>query len=240
MLVAVVTMTLLPRRPPAPAPVIKAEGAYEGSTSDGGSFSAIVLENDEAWALYGTRSPTGTLYVAGILHATGGSSDGTSYTASVKDYFYTGQVFTGLLSANYVPGQSFNGTLTTTGTTSKFNATAIATTDYNYAIPANLSDTAGTWNGTTIDGQSGSITVATNGAYIGSIGGCTLSGQLTPRTSGKNVFDVTTTFGGAPCLYPNITTTGIAVTYKITGGNQLLIAGTTPDQSAGTAFLANR
>jgi hypothetical protein len=96
------------------------------------------------------------------------------------------------------------------------------------------------WSGTTAGGQSGTLAVNTSGSFTGSIAGCAMTGQLTPRPSGKNVFNATVTFGGAPCLYPNTTVNGNAVNYAIIGGSQLILVGTSTAGDAGTAFIARR
>jgi hypothetical protein len=46
------------------------------------------------------------------------------------------------------------------------------------------------------------------------------SGTATPRSSGKNVMNVSVTFGAAPCALPGQTATGIAINYTIAATNQ--------------------
>jgi hypothetical protein len=81
------------------------------------------------------------------------------------------------------------------------SASSVPASSFNYNTPANLSAIAGSWSGTTVGGQSGTLAVNSSGSFTGSIGGCAMTGQLTPRPSGKNVFNATVTFGGAPCLH---------------------------------------
>lgn len=217
------------------------EGAYEGTTSSGTDFTALVLDNGISWATYGARI-AGTLYVYGVVSGVNGTYNGSTFTTSVKDYFYTGETYSGTLSASYVPGTSFNGSISyTNGNSGSFNAGAVPLSSFNYNTPANLANAAGTWNGVTSSGASGSISITSGGSLSGTIGGCSLSGQVTPRSSGKNVFDASITFGASPCAYPGVTSSGNAVVYPITGGlTQLVLVGTTPDRSAGTAFLSQR
>jgi hypothetical protein len=65
--------------------------------------------------------------------------------------------------------------------------------------------------------------------------GCTISGSIGPRPSGKNVFNVTLTAGASPCATPGLVTTGIGLYVPIKTGNlhQLLIA---TDAQGGNSF----
>jgi hypothetical protein len=77
---------------------------------------------------------------------------------------------------------------------------------FNYNKPASLQEVAGTWgtrNGPTsfvdsIDPQNRALTVAASGAISAppQTSGCSLSGTLTPRASGKNVFTLRLTLAG--------------------------------------------
>jgi hypothetical protein len=228
----------------SPAPATSGaspEGAYQGTTSAGFDVNALVLDNGVAWAVYGTRI-SGTLYVRGVASGVSGTYNGSTYTTPVKDYFYTGQTYDGTLSGSYLAGTSFNGTLSNTaGGLSSFTAAAIPSSSYNYNAAPSLSTAAGAWSGSLSNGQSGSINVGSNGFFTGLVGTCSLSGQLTPRPSGKNVFNATITFGSSPCAYPGVTSSGNAMVFPVSGGlTQLIIAGTTPDRSAGVAFLSQR
>jgi hypothetical protein len=86
------------------------QGAYFGTTSDGESFDAIILPNNEIYVLYGTIS--GNVFnIIGMSTGQGSSSNGT-YSDSVTDYAYTGAIYPGYISGSYVPGGSISGTIT--------------------------------------------------------------------------------------------------------------------------------
>jgi hypothetical protein len=58
----------------------------------------------------------------------------------------------------------------------------------------------------------------------GSVPGCSVSGTILPRASGKNVFNVSSTFTGNLCALGNgTTTTGVATLDSTTGVNRLFI-----------------
>ncbi|MFN9708722.1 MAG: hypothetical protein ACK542_06390, partial [Burkholderiales bacterium] len=126
----------------------KLEGVYEGTTSGGSYFNALVLENNDAWALYGTLSGS-TVYVYGVVHATNGTSNGSTYSASVKDYPYTGQVYSGSMSVNYASGTLFTGSVATTAEVRNIAASSVPASSFNYTPPANVAAIAGVWSGTT-------------------------------------------------------------------------------------------
>ena len=62
-----------------------------------------------------------------------------------------------------------------------------------------------------------------------------------PDASKKNFYDVSLTFGGSPCAFPNQTANGVGVEYLLSDGvtNQLLVA-VAVGNSSGTVFAAER
>jgi hypothetical protein len=196
-----------------------------------------VLPNDKYYAIYGIQNSSSFL-IYGIITGQGNSTS-SSYTASVTDFYYTGLVSTGNLNATYVAGSSLNGTLVEPGTTLTFNGTVLSSSDFNYNTPASLSALSGSWNGSFLDGTSGTVTISSAGAITGTNAGCSFTGTATPDT-GKNFFNISVTFGAGSCLLPNQTVSGIAITYQISGTtkHQLLMGGAT--STKGTVFAAIR
>lgn len=216
-----------------------AQGVYSGTSSNGYSFSTIVLPNDKFYGIYGTMSGN-TLLLYGMVTGQGTSSS-SSYTANVSDFFYTGAINTGSLSASYVAGSRINGTLTE-GNSQTFSGTALPASSFNYNTAASVSAVTGAWSGTLLDGSATSVTINSNGSFAGSSSGCPLSGTVTADSSGKNFFDVSVTFGNSnSCQFPNQTATGIAVEYLLSNGiTHQLLAGVTVGTSLGTVFAAER
>jgi len=90
---------------------------------------------------------------------------------------------------------------------------------YNYNTPARLTAIANNWSGGLLDGGTASITIAANGAISGTSAlGCKLTGTASANASGKNFFDVSITYGGAPCAAANQTETGVGFIYGLTSG----------------------
>lgn len=225
--------------PPAPAPT--PEGVYVGSTSNGYSFNAIVLENNQFWTLYGLLDSAGRLNVYGMGQGDGTITGNAYYSANARDYFYTGLVTSGVLSATFAPGVSFNGNAISSNGTTSFLATVPAPSGYDYNAPASLASITGFWSGKFIDNNVGTISIQSSGAFSGSSAGCTYTGTILPRPSGKNIFNVSLTFGGAPCLLPGQSAFGIGLTSLLSNNQrQLLIGGVDNTRSAGTALFAVR
>jgi hypothetical protein len=113
-----------------------------------------------------------------------------------------------------------------------------------YNSPADINTVSGNWTAYTLQGAGAPAAVAinTNGTFAGSSQGCTFSGTLTPRASGKNIFDVAVTFGGSPCALPNGTASGIGLSYLIANSTtrQLLVAVVDPTRQFGTLLFGQR
>lgn len=231
----------------AASPVVQtaatsAQGVYEGTTSSGFVLNTLVLEDDQYWTIYGTQSGA-TMSLNGLVQGTGKSNNGSFSSSDLKDFFFTGEVTAGSLSATYVPGVSFSGTSSSsTGTQAlSFTTKAMSPTLYNYNTAPILADIAGAWTMNELSGALVNINIAANGAFTGTSSGCSFSGTLTPRPSGKNVFNVAINFGGAPCRLSNQAASGVAVDYLLsTGKRQLLLAGVNGPRTAGTVVFGTR
>ncbi len=218
-----------------------AQGVYSGTTSTGYSFFGIVLPTDRFYGIYGKISNNGNEFLMYGLIAGQGASGSTTYSApSVTDYFYTGVVNNGSITATYVAGSNFNGTLTENGYPTTLTGTALPTSLFNYDTAASISAISGTWAGTLLDGASATVTITSNGGVSGSSSGCSFSGAVAPDPSNKNFFDVLLTFGASPCPLPNEIATGIAVEYSLTGGGSQLAAAVTSGATGATVFAAQR
>ena len=218
--------------PPAPA---QAQGFWLGALSTGYQANFLVLDTSTIWGIYGTTVGS-TFYVYGMVQGNVSFSGNTLTSSDGRDFSYTGAVTPGALVATYT-ASNISGMA---GTVS-FSASRVASTTYNYDQPASLTSLVGTWNGSLLTSGTASITVAANGQFTGSSNGCSFTGTLTPRSSGKNFFITTVQFGAAPCAAPGETGTGIAITYPLaSGGQQLIIGITNAARSLGTAFFAVR
>lgn len=221
----------------------QAQGVYTGNTSTGLTFDAIVLPNDEFYALYGNLSGD-IVYICGLATGQGASSSG-KYSASENDFDYCGgslAFYSGSVTATYAPGSSISGSISETGKSESFTGTAPATSLFNYNAPASLASISGSWTGSLTDGESASVTIGSSGSAAGtSSSGCSFSARITPDSSNKNFFDITLTFGSAPCELPNQSASGIGVDYLLSDGvTTQLLAAVSSRSSSGIVFAAQR
>ena len=219
-----------------------AEGVYGGTLtgSTSNAFDLLVLENGDYWALYGTGSSS-TLHIAGFVQGSGVSNNGTFASTNAKDFGFSPAV-AGMVNATYnATTPSISGTVTNSSGTVRFNGGAVAGSLYNYNTPASVATIAGAWTLTSIDGSLVTLDVASNGAFTASSGGCSYTGTVAPRASGKNVFSVSMTFGAAPCALAGQTATGMAVAYPLSNGQtQLVVAAVDASRSYGAAAFGTR
>lgn len=220
--------------------VPKAEGAYSGATSRGYDIGVVVLDDDTVWAYYSVGN-----LVYGFVHGVGASANNAFSVPSIRDYYFpTVTTYSGSASGSYDPRVSIQGTLQYAGQTPMtFSATAAALVGYSYDQPATSGAVAGTWSGAVgPTGETATVTIGATGALNAmTSSGCTFTGMASPRASGKNVYDVTITFGPSPCLLVNATVTGIGViTEPTVGVTQLLAAVVNPSRSSGFAFVGTR
>jgi hypothetical protein len=160
-----------------------------------------------------------------------GSSASGSYTAAVTAVLED-TAFSMSLTSTYVPATSLTGSVEVgfSGAKSTFTATALPTSQIDFSAGADLSHITGTWSGHSLshmlDGPSGHspLSINSTGQITSSGTGCSFTGVITPDAS-RNFFNVTLTFGSAPCANPNQTLTGVAVEMLLPNGNlrQLLI-----------------
>jgi hypothetical protein len=214
-------------------------GGLTGSTSS--SFQMLMLDGGQFWSIYGTQTASAFL-VAGFVEGTGTSDGGSFRSTNAKDFGFAPGL-TGTINATYNnEAKTINGTFTPSGGTVGFNGGPIPGSLYNYDTPASLSAIAGNWSLTSLNGEGISVSVSSGGAITAlSEFGCSFSGTATPRSSGKNVFNVSIQFGAAPCLLPNQSASGVAVVYPLAGGGtQFIFAGTDSSRTYGTVAAGTR
>ena len=226
---------------PTPTPpVAKAQGLFEGVTASGTSLEEIVLEDGSFWGIYGTQSGSGLLVSGFETGQVTSSNNGFSLTFT--DFPNPGNTSVSGTGSGSYTASAFNGSVTENGVTQSFSLSSPATSAYVYNTPALVSSVTGTWSGNLTDGESGSVTILSDGTFTGTTsGGCGFSGKFTPRPSGVNVFNVTLNFGVSLCSYPGQVATGIAIVSSLSNGtSELIVTGTLPSLAAGTSFFAVR
>lgn len=220
-----------------------AEGAYAGTLTGGPSngFQLVILEDGTYWSIYGTQVGS-LLYVNGFVQGSGTAANGQFSSNNARDFGYAPSV-AGSIVATYVPGVSISGTTYgPAGASGTFSGTRAGISPYVYEQPANLANITGSWRMQMLSGETTNVSINTNGSFTAvSSGGCQFSGTILPRASGKNVFNVSLTFGAAPCLLAGQRATGIGVYSSVSGGgSQLMVAVVDGARAYGAVGFANR
>lgn len=211
-----------------------AQGMYAGKlTASGRLFNSLVLENGQYWGFYGTGT-SGALAPTGFVQGNGSSSAGTFSAADLKD-FGPNPASQGSLTAQYASLASLNGTITVPNTSLPFSGAGIAEATYRYNTPANLAELKGSQR---MAGTLGHhvMEVSADGTFSATTALCTYSGKFSPRATGKNVFDVSWTFGAGTCPLQGQSATGVAFSYAAAAGGTrgLIVAATNAARTTGT------
>lgn len=229
--------------------LIDPQGFYTGTLAGvpigSTDLKMVVLENNAIWAIYGSEAsegftPRGFIASSASLDTTTLSSTslieledlggGAAAVGSSSGAFLSLDVSQDRLSGTI--GGAFN---PSNGShqiiTALLSASYPSVTAYNYNTSALISDISGSW---TISGASAgtpsvaqyNLYVAANGQFTMQTGSCSFSGSISPRTSGKNVFNLS--FNGQSsvnCSHSG-NTSGIAISYLIPGTalRQIIIA----------------
>lgn len=201
------------------------EGLYAGALQGGLSpaFQLLVLENGDSWSLFGTQTGA-VFYVAGFAQGTIAFNSGQLSSASIKDFGFT-PALEGSLTGSYdSTSKTLSARLMLPGRTIVASGGASLGSLYDYnQVPA-LSAVSGSWSVTTGQGEGASLAISPSGAIAAnSSTGCRFSGLLAPRSSGKNVFNLSATFGPAPCALPGLMVSGIAVSYTLSNGQRQIV-----------------
>jgi len=219
-----------------------AEGVYGGTLTGGSNnaFELLVLENGEFWALYGTGTAAG-LSVEGFIQGNGASDNGTFSSPISKDFGFAPAKAATINATYNATAKTISGSSITGLGNVSFSGGPLAGSTYDYNTPAALSTITGLWTMTDPEGETIALNVGTNGAFSGIGSGCTFTGSMVPRPSGKNVFNVTLTFGGAPCDLPGQSASGVAVTSPMSGGHaQLAVAVVDGSKQYGAVVFGTR
>lgn len=194
-------------------------------TSTGYNAGVVVLENGETWGLYTSGN---TVY--GALYGTSTGS-GSTFSASGSDFnLQRWAVTPGSLNGTVVP-QSTIRAISGGGTTVNL------TYDPSYNTPATQAAVAGSYtvNGISATARADNITMTISSTGVLSVpgNGCNASGTVTPRSGGKNVYNISVVFTGNNCALGN---GGTASGIFILDGTLALSLALTPNKQDG--FIA--
>lgn len=212
------------------------QGIWNGTSSAGFNISSLVLENGEFYTMF---SRNGLAY--GIDYGTGTVS-GSTISGSLQEFYIpNNSVTSGSISASFVPKSTLNGSASyANGTSTTF------TTTYNssYDTPASLSTLTGNYVGTYYTGANVRLSIASNGVVSGGAtnADCSITGSATPRSSGKNVYNMSLTFSGTQCAPAPGTgvQTGVAVLGQANGQTYIYTAGLNSAKTNGFFWIGQK
>lgn len=208
------------------------QGLWNGTSSSGYTIGALVLENGEFWSIF---SKNGIAY--GVDYGTGTVS-GTSISGNIQEFYIpTNQVFAGTLTATFSPKTTMQ--VNTSYNNGNTSTTALA---YNtaYDTPASLAQATGTYTGNYYTGAPVNISISSNGVVSGISNACNIGGNVTPRPTGKNVYNVTLTFSGTNCAPGTGTATGVGVLGTSNGSTYLYTAGLNSTKTNGFFWIGRK
>lgn len=214
-----------------------AEGAYAGTLSVPGrselnAFDAVVLEDGASWTVYGAQSAKG-LSIKGFVQGAGTSNNGSYSSSSALDFGNTPPAASAIL-ATYVGGSTLAGTMTVGGKSSTFSGSLAP---YDYTKSAQLSKVVGLWNLANSTSDITTLVISATGSVNGVVSsGCNFSGSISPRSSGKNVFTMSVTYGSTACEFSNQNFSGIATFGPLVsnGADQFVFTLVNASRSSGT------
>jgi hypothetical protein len=221
---------------------LSAEGVYGGTVAASPSdFQMLVLDNGDIWLMYGSQTSSAFI-VSGFLQGSSTASNGTLTISAMNDFGTTPPNPVSATASYNSSLKTISGTFSASGTAINFTGGPIVGSLYNYDSTAIQSQISGAWNVVTVSGATIALSISSAGQLTGAVpGGCILSGSATPRSSGKNVFNVAINIGPSPCNQPNSTVSGIAVIYPLSSGkSQLLLAAINPAKTTGIAAVGSR
>lgn len=224
---------------PTPTITASAEGVYEGNVAGGLTHLTLVTDTSRLFTVVGTTTG-GVFAISRFLESPGSSNNGAFSATGVRAYGAGASAADGTFTATYVPGTSLNGTLLLDGVSTTVSGTALTNTSYDYNTPAKLANVACAWSLTGVDGARVTLAVGADGKFSGTSGTCAVTGSLTPRPSGKNVFTFSVVSGPAPCARPNEVMNGVAVEFSIGSVRQLMAAGSVETRANGIGWVGSR
>ncbi|HVE54618.1 MAG TPA: hypothetical protein VNB23_14655 [Ramlibacter sp.] len=191
-----------------PVTAESAAGVWTGTTSTQRDMTAILLSDGRYYMVYaGVNAPSA---VGGLVQGTAAYADGRFTSADGVDFSLEGAgAAAGDIGAVLLPPFAVEGSLrggTPTAVDFRLSRSPVSATVPTLAAlagdyPGQVSFSLGT--------RAATFAVTSAGAVSSVINACNITGVVAPR-SDINAYDLTITFGGAPCVFPNLSFNGVA------------------------------
>ena len=190
---------------PLPPPLTTAEGIWSRGEANGSSV-LVVLEDGDTW-LYRRVG----VFFERVMHGTSTSVSG-SFAGELRNYdlLAVRQNTVATAAGTFQPADTLTGSAVGGGEAVDFTAFY----DSGYHRSASALIATGSWSmifgGRRFDRANINVS-ATGEISGGSTSGCVFTGSLRPRPSGKNIYDLTVTYGGGACALGSGAATGIGL-----------------------------
>lgn len=220
--------------------VLRAEGLYAGTLSNGELMQSLILETGEIFMMHGDFK---TLNGQEMLQGPGTDDNGSYSSTDTRDYDpdNTRPFFPAPISALYDGAGRLFGSIGEQGQTISFSGLRPARSAYDYNQPASLDQVSGAWGDSLLR-----ITIGITGDIQLSSRQCDGKGTIKPRASGKNVFDIEWTFGAIPaCPFYGQAVKSIAFVQAFNQnpterGQSIIIMGVNDSRTAGKGWYLTR
>ncbi|MDB5857819.1 MAG: hypothetical protein JWQ76_1508 [Ramlibacter sp.] len=181
------------------------DGLWLGTMGTNRDVNAIVLDDGNYYMLY--SRPGNPAAIGGLVQGSGDFMAGKFTSPDARDFNWEGtgtQLATVSAKIKLTPKPAVTGTVNTT-------AFSIRPKEM-FDRDAQLSDIVGAHTGNVVFAlgvRPATFTVTATGQVSTTINGCAITGQVVPRKY-SNAYNLTMTFGGYPCVFPNAQFTGVA------------------------------
>lgn len=180
-------------------------GLWQGNMNANRDVNAIVLGDGTYYMLY--SKPGAPQVLGGFMQGTGEFRGAHFNSDDGRDFNWEGKgTRRATLDAKISPRMSVTGSV---------NGATPFSVRYqkDFDAEARLSALVGAFTGEVaffFGTRPAVFTVSPTGQLSTTINGCSIGGQVVPR-SDANAYDLTITFGGSPCIFPNVQFNGVAI-----------------------------
>lgn len=166
----------------------KSAGIWTGTTDLGESLFGFVLSDTRYYFMY---SEEGGGDIAGVIMGRAEEYGDEFLSPDARDYQFGGEVLPGHVTATFTPQQNITGSFTYVAGGETGFSTGY---DPSWEDEPEIATIEGAWTGqaeTNLGSENTSLTIGSDGSINAQgEGGCTWTGNVTPRTDG-DVFDLT-------------------------------------------------
>jgi hypothetical protein len=184
-----------------------AAGLWHGTADTQREVSAVTLSDGRYFAVYSGAGAGAT--IGGGVQGTATVSGDTLNSTDLLSFSVEGAGPTnGTFTAQVVPRFLLAGTATVPN---QAPVSFQANYESDFEQTPTLARVAGSYTGEAgfaLGIRPATFNIDANGGVTSSINGCSITGNVTPRTDG-DVFDLSVVFSGPPCALPNLTFTGV-------------------------------